>query len=95
MYTSVAVSHLHGIDDVETAFGARHGHIEFPCVFFVLLPGLVVDIRVASVGGIVDDDIVELQSFRLVYGRHIDTLTYAPAVAEVGFFQCVDIHHVT
>ena len=83
-----------GIGYDEAAFGTRHSNVELAGVFLVLLFGGVALVRIAFGGGIEDDDIVEFESLRLVYGGNVDTFVKALAVAEVAFFHRADFQHI-
>ena len=71
----------------EAAFGTRHSNVELAGVFLVLLFSGVALVRIAFGSGIEDDDIVEFEPLRLVYGGYVDTLVKALTVAEVALFS--------
>ena len=80
---------------VQTRTRSREGYVELACILsqeaWVVA---TVEVGHTSVDSVEDDDVVELQTLRLVYCRDEDALVDATASAEVGFFQRTYLHGV-
>ena len=81
--------------NVKTPLGTRDGDIELSGIFGNAIGIVAIEITgVAVVNGIKDNDIVELQPFRLVYGGDEDAVVEVRTVAEVGLLERVEFEDV-
>ena len=80
---------------VQTRTRSREGYVELACILSQEARVVAtVEVGHTSVDSVEDDDVVELQTLRLVYCRDEDALVDATASAEVGFLQRTYLHGV-
>lgn len=80
---------------VQTRTRSREGYVELACILSQEARVVAtVEVGHTSVDSVEDDDVVELQTLRLVYCSDEDALVDATASAEVGFLQRTYLHGV-